>query len=206
MEEHFDQVARAWDLEPVHVKRTEAIRDAMIAVGIMKGKMRGIEFGAGTGLLGIALQKYFKELTLMDASKEMVKVTNEKLRQSGFSHIKALLIDLETEEFPYSPVDLLFMQMALHHVSDLDVVLKKFRSMLVTGGTLAIADLYREDGSFHQQEFHGHLGFDPQALSERLIVGGFRNTAYKECFRIIRPNANGSVKEYPVFLLTASSC
>ena len=50
--------------------------------------------------------------------------------------------------------------MVLHHVTDIENIIRKFHNLLNPDGHLAIADLYTEDGSFHGKEFTGHKGFD----------------------------------------------
>ena len=62
--------------------------------------------------------------------------------------------------------------MVLHHVGDIDTIIKKFHDLLNPGGYLAIADLYSEDGSFHGEGFHGHRGFDPVSLAALLQKQG----------------------------------
>ena len=71
--------------------------------------------------------------------------------------------------------------------------------MVKSGGYLAIADLYTEDGSFRGHDVKVHWGFDPDKLSEILKKKGFKNMEYKTCFEIKRE----SDKKFPVFLLAA---
>jgi ubiquinone/menaquinone biosynthesis C-methylase UbiE len=90
--------------------------------------------------------------------------------------------------------------MVLHHVTDYKSMLKTFYKMLNSGGYLAIADLYPEDGSFHGFEVTDvHHGFDTKELEELLVSFGFSNIAHRTCFEVVR--ASGT--KYPVFLLVA---
>jgi len=88
--------------------------------------------------------------------------------------------------------------MVLHHITDIKDILDKWLKMLNPGGYLAIADLYTEDGSFHQGATDVHKGFSPKDLSNALLVAGFRNIEYKTCYLIKRNEL-----EYPVFQLVA---
>ena len=45
--------------------------------------------------------------------------------------------------------DLIFTQMVLHHVSDIETIINRLSQLLNPGGYLAVADLYEEDGSFY---------------------------------------------------------
>jgi 2-polyprenyl-3-methyl-5-hydroxy-6-metoxy-1,4-benzoquinol methylase len=142
-------------------------------------------------------------MILMDNSKEMIHVLEEKLKVQNISHLKPLWYNMETQGEPDMRTDVIFTQMAMHHVRDIEKTLQAFYQMINPGGLLAIADLYTEDGSFHDQDFDGHLGFDPQELSVNLAACGFRNMKYEECYAIERINEQGQSKKYPIFILIA---
>ena len=89
---------------------------------------------------------------------ERAKVIADEIR-------KSVLIDLEKEAIPADDFDIIFTQMTLHHVHNIDGIFFKFSRMLRPGGILYIADLYKEDGLFHGNDFTGHNGFDPEELS-----------------------------------------
>jgi tRNA (cmo5U34)-methyltransferase len=93
----------------------------------------------------------------------------------------------------------LYNQMVLHHINDIEAIIKKFHSLLNFDGYLAIADLYPEDGSFHGFEVKVHRGFNPENLSDILRKTGFKNIKYSMCFEIKRETGT----KYPVFLLVA---
>jgi tRNA (cmo5U34)-methyltransferase len=203
MTKHFDLVARDWDNNEIHVKRTEAIAKCLIEKITVNKKMTALEFGAGTGLLSFALQDKFAEITLMDSSEEMIKTTFEKIVYTKNHRLKPVFFDLEKKMFSDKTFDVIFTQMALHHVKDIDKMIAKFFKLLNRGGKLAIADLYAEDGSFHDMEFEGHNGFDPYHLSELIKEKGFTNVSYKQCFVIEKTGLLETLKKFPVFLLTA---
>ena len=202
-ENHFDNAAREWDKNQMHLKRTEAIAACFLEMVAVKSGMKALEFGAGTGLLSLALKDHFSEITLMDSSAEMIKVAGEKLKEKGITHLHPLWFDFEKHAYTEQTYDVVFSQMALHHVGNIAKMALKFSALLNPGGILAIADLYEEDGTFHDFVFEGHLGFDPDALAEILKRNCFQNINHKPCFVIEKTGADGTVKNYPVFLLTA---
>ena len=199
----FDTLAQDWDKNPIHFNRSEAIAKALLIMADFSKYKNALEFGAGTGILSILLKDYFQEIILMDNSKEMISVLEEKLNTQQISHLKPLLYNLETQDKPELQTDVVFTQMAMHHVRDIDKILHTFYQMLNPGGLLAIADLYTEDGSFHDQDFDGHLGFDPQEIAVNLTACGFHNVTFEECYTIERTNDQGQIKKYPIFLLVA---
>jgi tRNA (cmo5U34)-methyltransferase len=200
----FDIKAAEWDQNPMHWDRSEAIVKEIKKRIPLTGGMFALEYGAGTGIASFLLKEQVKEITLMDNSSEMVRIMREKIESSGVSNLKVLNFDLEHNDYLSERFDLIFTQMVLHHVGDIDDIIKKFGRLLNPGGFLAIADLYEEDGSFHGEGFTGHKGFDPENLSAILIKNQFRDISHRSCFIINRKISETETRQYPVFLLTAS--
>ncbi len=200
MTNHFDNVAQNWDQNQIHIKRTQAIAEELNKIITSKEKQSALEFGAGTGLLSISLRDLFSEITLMDSSSEMVRIATEKLAKENINHLKPIFFDLEKENYTLKTFDFIFSQMALHHVSDVGSMISKFYQLLNPGGLLAIADLYKEDGTFHEFDFNGYMGFDPDELSEVYEKSGFRDISYKQCYEIIKTEGPNKGKGYPIFL------
>lgn len=198
----FDLKAQGWDENPVHIERSTAIAQAMIQTLPLSMSMKALEFGAGTGILSFLLEEYLQEITLIDTSLEMLKVCSQKMEQRNSKKLKTLAINLEDSPYPGEPVDLIFSQMALHHVKDVPAILQHFSSILNPGGYLVIADLYPEDGTFHASGEDVHLGFDPQQLAKLMNNCGINYLSDNKVFSIKRNNGD-STKEFPVFLLIA---
>ena len=194
----FDSRAQDWDKNQMHIDRAEAIASAMLDMVPITHKMTALEYGAGTGLLSFCLKDRFADITLMDSSQEMVRVTQGKIADQKIEHMRVIWFDLEHTDYDHK-FDMVFNQMVLHHVNDVDVILKKFYSLLTPGGYLAIADLYAEDGSFHGPDVKVHWGFDPAKLAKSLKSMGFNNTEYKTCYSVTKDSG----KSYPIFLLVA---
>ncbi|MDZ7614737.1 MAG: class I SAM-dependent methyltransferase [Flavobacteriaceae bacterium] len=164
----FDEKAKTWDENPVYLERSLAIEKIIRQRIPLHKDQIALDYGAGTGILSFLLKDSLKEITLMDNSIEMVKVMDEKIRAGGVTHFKTLFFDLEKNDYTSKKFDLIYMQMVLHHVQDIKAIIKKFYKMLNAGGSIAIADLYAEDGTFHDPGFSGHLGFDPEELIRNL--------------------------------------
>jgi len=178
------------------MERSAAIADMLETMVPLDPSMKALEMGAGTGILSFMLKDQLAEITLVDNSSEMIKVCEEKIEYHQAKHIKSLCMDLEHSD-PDQTYDLVYSQMVLHHVTDVNAMLRKFYSLLNPGGYLAIADLYTEDGSFHGPDVNVHLGFDPKVLKEKLNSEGFQSLVFKTCFEVQRESG----RKYPVFLL-----
>ncbi|HEX7412386.1 MAG TPA: class I SAM-dependent methyltransferase [Bacteroidales bacterium] len=199
----FDNKARDWDKNLRNIERSEAIAKAILKTVPLHKNMKALEYGAGTALLSFILKDKFDDITLMDNSREMTQVAKEKIAGESVKNMKPLLFDLEKEDFN-GKFDIIYTQMVLHHVGDVDAIFNKFRELLNMGGYLAIADLYPEDGSFHGDGFDGHLGFDVEILANKLNRIGFKNIRHHECYILKKEDEDGNNTSYPIFLLTAS--
>ena len=197
----FDAKARDWDKNQRFIDRSEAVANTLLQLIPVHAGMNALEYGSGTALLSFALKDKFAEITLMDNSREMNKVTIEKIAGQQVKNMKPLFFDLEHEEFT-GKFDIIYSQMVMHHVNDIDAMLVKFYGLLNPGGYLAIADLYSEDGSFHGEGFNGHLGFDADILGDQMKVVGFDGIKHQKSYVIERTEEDGTVKEFPIFLLT----
>ena len=200
----FDQKALEWDKNKMHLERTIAVAGQMQKMIPFRAGMKAMEFGAGTGLLSLHLKDHFSEITMMDSSEEMLKMASQKVEEGDRSKFKTLFLNLEKEEYTGDPFDIIYSQMVLHHIRDVQSVLKKFYDFLTPGGILAIADLYTEDGSFHEGDPSVHFGFDPGGLSEIMGQLGFTGFNEETCFIIRKAVSPDVTREYPVFLLTAT--
>jgi tRNA (cmo5U34)-methyltransferase len=197
---NFDDRAREWDKKDMHTERSVAVAAGLEKMVPLNSSMKALEYGAGTGLLSFLLKDKFAEIVLMDNSREMIKVCEEKTEYYKTDHIHPLWFDLEHNDFgpAHAGFDIIYSQMVLHHVINVEAILNKFNTLINPGGYLAIADLYTEDGSFHGPEvLDVHRGFDPEKLAENLKTKGFKTFEYKTCFEIKRDTD----KIFPVFLL-----
>ena len=199
----FDFKAVEWDKNPMHWDRSEAIANEIIKRIPLNRNMSALEYGAGTGITSFLLRDKVKEITLMDNSSEMIKVMNNKIRASNVTNLKTLNVDLEHEDYEGGTFDLIFTQMVLHHVINIENILEKFSKLLRKGGYLAIADLYSEDGSFHGEGFEGHRGFDVAELSKTILKNSFNDISHEECYVINRKISETENRQYPVFLIIA---
>lgn len=200
----FDIKAAEWDKNPMHWDRSEAISNEIKNLIPLNKEMTALEYGAGTGITSFLLKDYLKEITLMDNSTEMVKIMHQKIETTKVKNIKALNFDLEHTDYKGGTFDLIFTQMVLHHVTDIETIINRFYKLLKPGGYLAIADLYEEDGSFHGEGFTGHRGFNIENISGIVRRNNFTNISNKTCFVINRKISETETLQFEVFILIAN--
>lgn len=203
MTKHFDQAAQNWDKNPIHLEITQAIASALLEMVPLRKDMKVMEFGSGTGLLSFALKDYLAEITLMDSSIEMNRQAIAKVATRSAFHLKPLHFDLEKDEYVTGTFDVIFTQMAMHHVKNVPAMVNKFYNLLNPGGYVVIADLFTEDGTFHDSNFDGHFGFEPDFIINILTNVGFSDVVLKPCFVIKRYHEKTGEKAFPVFITVA---
>lgn len=199
----FDSRARTWDADPLKQERALAVAAAIRQRIPLSRAWRALDYGCGTGLLGFALRDDVGEVTLADSSPGMLTVLGEKIAAANARNLHARQLDLTCDSLPGERYELICTLMTLHHVVDVDRLLRTFHELLRAGGWLAIADLDREDGSFHGAGFTGHPGFERTALHAQLIAAGFSRADFSTCYVVKKSTDQGSV-DYPLFLAAAT--
>lgn len=201
----FDKVAAEWDANPGRIELARAVGDAIRKVVPLNAGMKIMDFGAGTGLLTLALLPYVQSVTAVDASGEMLRVLEQKLKSLRIDNIKTLQSDICNMPVPDPGYDLIVSSMVLHHIPDVSKALQKLRPCLVSNGRIALADLDSEDGTFHADSTGVfHHGFDRNQVCGWLNKAGFVDTASQDAYRIVRASTSGQSHEYPVFLVTGA--
>lgn len=200
---NFDERARDWDSDPGKVERARAVADAIRKAVPLSKEMKVLEYGCGTGLLSFALQSDLGQITLADTSQGMLDVLQEKIASADVMNMHPVRMDLATDAVPRERYDLTYSLMVLHHIHNVKKVLAKFREVLVPNGTLLIADLDKEDGSFHTDGTTDvHLGFDRAELQSMVENAGFGNVRFSTAYKI-KKKIGDEKKTFPVFLMTA---
>ena len=200
---NFDERAKDWDSDPKKVERARAVAEAIRNATPLTHKMNALEYGCGTGLLSFALQSDLGQIDLADTSQGMLDVLAEKISASGVTNMRPKRLDLSTDPLPADRFDLTYSLMTLHHIEDAKGILKKFHALLNPLGKLVIADLDKEDGSFHTDGTTDvHLGFERSELQKWVEEAGFADVRFSTAFEI-KKKIGDAEKTFPVFLLTA---
>ncbi len=201
----FDTVAKDWDVNPKMIERANILANQLKEYfNFDNNTMTAFEFGSGTGLLSYHLRDSFKSITLADSSEGMVNVLKAKIANENITNLHPVLIDMPKNNLSIDKIDFVFTFMALHHVIEIDKLLKNFNSMLNDNGYICIGDLVSEDGSFHSHDlsFDGHNGFDKEELTTLLAHNGFVVEHYKVFYEIEKEHES-QIKKYPLFLIIA---
>jgi ubiquinone/menaquinone biosynthesis C-methylase UbiE len=192
----FAHKSKSWDLNSKRVKSAKAIANGIIKNIKLNKSMHIMDFGAGTGLLSYFLSDEVGVVTAIDNSPSMLEVFREK--SSIFNcPTKILELDLTKDILTNITFDGIVSSMTIHHIEDIEDMLKKMYSLLKEGGFIALADLDIEDGSFHSDNSGVfHFGFDRDSFNRIAQKVGFNMIKFETVNIIKKPH-----KEFSIFLM-----
>ena len=200
----FDEKAQDWDT-PESQERAANIAAAISSHVPLSNDMSAFEYGCGTGQLSFELRDEIGPITLADNSEGMLEVLRDKIKTRSADDMKSVKLNLSTDPLPDARFDLIYTMMTLHHIPDTRHILSQFHSLLNSGGYLCVADLDKEDGSFHGHDVDDvHRGFDREELATLAGEIGFTNISFSTAYKMEREiNEQGETKIFPIFLMVA---
>ena len=200
--DYFDTLASSWDSNPEKVTRAEVTAKKIKEVGFLSTKSL-VDFGSGTGLLGVQLLDIFSKVTLVDSSRQMLDIAKDKIVAGNIPNIEIQCVQALSEvSAKHSAIATL---MTLHHIDNIDQFFSQAFDKLEQDGILIIADLYKEDGSFHKHNptYDGHNGFDINNLTTIAQNAEFDVLSVEKYFEIRQENFDGLKVSFPLFLFVA---
>jgi len=200
----FDKEAQTWDENPFRRQLGEALGKAIAGAVSLNNNDIVLDYGAGTGLISLALCDRVSSVLAADSSRGMLDVLGAKTKAAGITNIQPFFLDLEDPAAKPPIVDVIVSSMTLHHVRDIPRVAGIFLSMLRAGGRIALADLSTEAGDFHSDNtgVH-HLGFNADGLRDLFTSAGFAGARTTIAHTVRKQVASGETREFQILLLTA---
>jgi 2-polyprenyl-3-methyl-5-hydroxy-6-metoxy-1,4-benzoquinol methylase len=201
--DRFNEIATDWDTDPQRAATTQAVANAIREAVPLTKRERALEFGCGTGMITLALANAVARVVAMDSSSEMLAALKRKMARLKIDNVEAL--EGALPDTPSSGhFDLILSSMTLHHIADTQVLLDELFGLLRPGGWLALADLDREDGSFHgDQSGIAHHGFDRDELADWLSTSGFVNCRFSTAHTMEKEIEDATTRQFTIFLVRA---
>jgi tRNA (cmo5U34)-methyltransferase len=192
-EDRFTRLAYDWD-KPPRVETAKKIADFILKEIPVSKDWCALDIGCGTGLLTLFLQPHLGCIDAIDPSEGMIEVLREKLSALNIGNVNPIKVSVEEFEPQRDRYDLIVSSMTFHHIRDIPSVLKKLNPSLKRGGFVAIGDLYKEDGTFHNsnEDVH-HFGFTEEDFEKFFSSVGWKLTKFEKVHKRVK---NG--KEYPI--------
>ena len=181
--EKFQMMAHQYDTADriVNAKLSaDMIREAFDAKE-SKGK-NAMDFGCGTGLVGLSLLDVFDSMTFLDTSSNMLEIVAKKVEvnmdgaSSDQNRIKLLCVDLEADNAIEGSWDVIFMVQVLLHVSDPMALIAKLYRHISPSGKLIIIDF---DENEAVKSDLVHAGFNQTVRAKGLEQLGFKGITSK---------------------------
>ena len=197
---NFDEKAKEFDT--ARRKKRATIIAGCIRDSVLDLHLTAMEFGCGTGLVGMELISSFSSLVFVDSSKNMVDEVNEKI--SLIPNAEAICMDLTKDIITEKTFDCIFTSMVLHHIENTNQILSVLFDLLNKEGRIIIVDLDKENGQFHAEEpdFKGHNGFEQPHMFSLLMEAGFHNIRV-DSFYYSSKEINGCLIPYSLFIAVA---
>lgn len=198
MADLFDEKAKDWDVNEMVRNLSSAIGSAILENVNFTADMFVMDFGAGTGLISAHVAPKVDKIMAIDTSEAMLHQLMEKsaLKDKVEGVCQNILDTPLDVQF-----DVIMSAMAMHHVEDTQKMVSSFARHLKPGAKVALADLDKEDGSFHPPEAQGvfHSGFERQYFQDILENNGFENVKF-----VTAHTVNKETMSYPIFLVLAT--
>jgi len=199
MTDLFNEKAKDWDINEMVQALSAAVGSSILEHVPLNDQMSVMDFGAGTGLISSQIVPFIRKIVAVDTSEAMLGKLADKPQLQG--KVETVCQDI-TDKPMDEKFDLIMSAMAMHHVEDTPKLIQRFAEHLKPGALIALADLDKEDGSFHPKDMEGifHFGFDRAELQIILEKNGFSEIHFFTAHTVIREE-----ERFPVFLVIAKN-
>lgn len=169
--EKFEMIANTYDT-PERIQVAKVTSDT-IRNYIVDGKNKtAIDFGCGTGLVGLNLVNEFQSILFLDTSEKMIGQVKRKIIDLNLPNASTLSYDLEEKAVADLRADYIFMAQVLLHIEDTELILARLLDMLNEAGHLIIVD-FDKNGKVTSPMVHN--GFHQAELTDRMEKLGYRD-------------------------------
>ena len=196
MIDNFKNRAQDWDKGVTRVNGAKTIANAIVKNIELQKHMELMDFGVGTGLLGFEILPHVSKILGVDLSQKMLETLSNK--NTATKYIEPRNVDIIKNPLQ-DTFHGIISSMTLHHVQNIELFFKSIYKNLDTNGFIAIADLEKEDGTFHSNNTGVfHFGFEEDLLLDIVKRSGFKDVKIENINTI-----NKDHRDFGVFLLTA---
>lgn len=171
----FEMMAGVYDA-PERIQIAEIASNAIREYTVDMKSKDAIDFGCGTGLVGMNLLNDFKSILFLDASQNMINQIEQKIFDTNIQNAIALCFDFEKDNLSDLRADCIFMAQVLLHINDVALLLSRLYEVLNEGGRLLIVDFDKNEKIISDLV---HNGFDQAQLTDIMKKTGYRDVRSK---------------------------
>jgi ubiquinone/menaquinone biosynthesis C-methylase UbiE len=174
----FEQIANIYDT-PERIQIAKVSSDAIREYLVDASSKNAIDFGCGTGLVGMDLLNKFQSVLFLDTSHNMIGQVKKKIAVTNIQNADTLCFDFEKGSLSDLHADYIFMAQVLLHIKDFEPVLSKLYDVLNPGGHLIIVDFNKANEIVSDMV---HNGFDQVTLTDIMAEIGYRDIQSKSFY------------------------
>ncbi|WP_284642986.1 class I SAM-dependent methyltransferase [Paenibacillus silviterrae] len=171
----FEMIAAVYDT-PERIQMAKESSDAIRTYLVDAKSKSAIDFGCGTGLVGMNLVNDFHSMLFLDTSQNMINQIKQKISALNIQNAETLCFDFEQESLPNFHADYIFMAQVLLHIRDVELVLSRLFDVLNEGGHVLIVDFNKNENITSDLV---HNGFDQAELAGMMSKIGYRSIQSK---------------------------
>ncbi len=171
----FEMIADKYDTsERIHIARVSS--DALREYFVDTRSKNAIDFGCGTGLVGMNLRNDFNSVLFLDTSQNMINQIQQKITGLNIQNAATLCFDFEKGRLSDLQADYIFMAQVLLHINDIELILSRLYEVLNESGHLLIVDF---DKNVKVVSDLVHNGFDQIELRDLMTKIGYKDIQSK---------------------------
>ncbi|BCJ94190.1 methyltransferase type 12 [Anaerocolumna cellulosilytica] len=171
----FEMIANMYDT-PERIQIAKVSSEAIGEFLVDSNGKDAIDFGCGTGLVGMDLLNKLNSILFLDTSQNMIHQVEQKITSANIQNAATLCFDFEKDNLSDVHADYIFMVQVLLHINDIELVLSRLYEVLKDKGHLIVVD-YNKNENIDSDMVHN--GFSQTELNDRMSNIGYRNIQSK---------------------------
>lgn len=169
----FNQIADHYD-SPKQLKLAnsivEEIKKELIEMDV--SEKTALDYGCGTGLIGLPLATYFRSMVLVDPAEEMTRIVSQKIKGMALENTQVIADYFTAKKRLTVKADVIIVSLVLLHVPDTQKLLQDLYDQLKPKGTIFIVDFDKNEKIYQEKVHNGFLQTD---LKRQMETIGFHS-------------------------------
>lgn len=172
--QYFDSIAESWNVIRSEYFE-ERLKYKLLSLTNIKDKVVA-DLGCGTGFVSLALVNEASIVFSVDNSRNMLKQLKNNISDKDNKNLYLIKSSLDNLSLFDDSVDVIFINMALHHIKDAKKAISEMHRVLKKDGIVVISDVMEHDGEWAREEmFDEWLGFSNEQIINWLEESGFKD-------------------------------
>ena len=172
--QYFDSIAEKWNVIRSDYFE-ERLKYKILSITNIKDKVVA-DLGCGTGFVSLALVNEASIVFSVDNSSNMLKQLRANALDKNYKNLYLIKSSLDSLSLFDESVDVVFINMALHHIKDAKNAISEMHRVLKKDGVVIISDVMEHNGEWAREEmFDEWLGFSNKQIENWLEEASFNN-------------------------------